>query len=266
MVTTTGSATWRLPLFLRRLTGAWRGRRAPDLREPRDWQRTHSLWMLVFNGLLVLAAVAGWVAVRQQIGLTKQQAADSAEDTAKSLEQATRAADAASQGADAAIKAADAAERSVAALRESTRLDQRAWVGMMDIMAAEIQGDRATFKVRVFNSGRSPALRVEHTFTVAVVPGNVRFRPTDQHATPGPPPHVLQPGDSFFGPVTSSTKFDSALLTAIKEQRVVVYVFGRIEYRDIFRELHVTRFCAQMLPDLKGASGSQACRDYDSAN
>ena len=56
------------------------------------------------------------------------------------------------------------------------------------------------------------------------------------------------------------TKEEIGLLNSGEE---ILYVFGRIEYRDIFHVVHLTTFCMQATPDLANFTD---CSTYNDAN
>jgi hypothetical protein len=39
-------------------------------------------------------------------------------------------------------------------------------------------------------------------------------------------------------------------LTAIKEQKMFIWVYGHLQYRDFLNQMHITRFCKQLLPSM----------------
>ncbi len=151
------------------------------------------------------------------------------------------------------------------------RLDQRAWVGIVQHggppkMIADVP---YIWKFMVRNSGKTPALKVRniigygeglkgHTF----VPAYQTRGPEEKLTT------VIQPGERIFlhpGPVIMPQK----AIDALKGGTVFVYVYGQIQYDDIFGATHCTMFCYVLgteLPHLASCTEYNEVRDTECEN
>ena len=124
-----------------------------------------------------------------------------------------------------------------------SRLDQRAWVGHIDSSVSEVKEEAPiTFKITLSNSGKTPALRVRTEISSAHGPATANFIP--RYTKPTPQMRrgvgVIQPGgkaviEQKTGPVTYIEK--------LRDGANLYYVFGRIDYEDIFGRPHWTTYC-----------------------
>jgi hypothetical protein len=129
--------------------------------------------------------------------------------------------------------------------REAMRLERRAWVGALGIPTPTVQaGTPIRFQVQIRNSGSTPAkiqsARMQtRTFGINQ-PFVARY---DELKTP-PSRLVLQPdmtvGFTRVGPIPLTPELITAITTAPTQR---IYVFGEIEYTDIFERRHRTIFC-----------------------
>ena len=131
-------------------------------------------------------------------------------------------------------------------------LDSRAWVGCSTIgHKAIVQGQRIEVEVVFTNSGKTPA--VDMTFCGSICirePGyDIITHAASKEKTTGwlnpTGKGPLAPNSSILLPFSSSKDLEVSkpLAEQIKSGNLVVYVFGRIIYRDIFEREHRTWFC-----------------------
>lgn len=146
-------------------------------------------------------------------------------------------------------------------MTEQLRLDQRAWVGPVEVATP----DKPTelYGVWLANSGKTPALKVITKVSQQLIPASATFTPA-YHPTKEPgSASVLHPGMRI--------RADSVarLVDFLPQERQQVsrgshrfYLYGRIEYWDVFERPHWTTFCLYMATDLKSF---RVCDRYNDA-
>ena len=143
---------------------------------------------------------------------------------------------------------------------ESSHLDQRAWVGVVDVHPpSEVDagervyikvGSRSMFSTTIHNSGKTPALKVTTSTSDASGLFAVPFLPQyDTQGEYGIP--VIQPASGFTVSTSGDHTFTEAEVSAIKAGTLRIYFFGAIDYEDIFSRHHRTRFCMFLNSNLK---------------
>jgi hypothetical protein len=155
------------------------------------------------------------------------------------------------------------AQKSLDAAIEQNRLDQRAWVGDVRVSSFELKaGETPTLFIIVRNSGKTPALDFTDTITTSIVNrGQVPSIPQGQPQVPRIMDN-LQPNAEMWLPVLPVPP----LLNITEEQirrfhnaESVIYILGKLSYKDVFRQNHITTFCMYIDRDLKTI---QTCHDY----
>lgn len=180
------------------------------------------------------------------------------------------ATDATKESADAATDAVKVAEDTLKANIDMAHRDQRAWVGPIKVVPATlkdatdkpvyvIEGLRATFGVRIINSGKSPALKVKAVTNSYLLSSNAKLLPRYSKGIKSV--GVLQPQMDYYlsitvDPLTAST------IDSIKDGNKILCFFGKITYKDIFRIPHWTTFCVQLTPSLDNFT---SCDTYNDA-
>lgn len=142
-----------------------------------------------------------------------------------------------------------------------SKLDQRAWVGMIRAVLTPdttIKADSdAVIGIVIENTGKTPALNTKPT-----VHWNL-LGPSDPLVPPSP--KFAQSVTVFFpnSPVVISTekvRFSATELEYMKQGTQVFKVWGEISYDDIFKNSHWTHFCTYLVKDLTGIN---ACEEYN---
>lgn len=146
---------------------------------------------------------------------------------------------------------------------EQFRVDHRAWVSLGDIkfiryvpdgIPQEVTlpefkpGDIINLNVVYKNTGNTPAFNVcERSFAGTLTLMNPSFPPVDPKFKPintlkGCRPSIIMPGtvnyESLGWQGLSSTD-----LLLIRVEKKIIYVHGRMDYRDAFNVNHWTKFC-----------------------
>lgn len=223
------------------------------------WNRSHSRWGLWINGTIGICTVLGFCLLMYQTRLARQEAAESEKSFLASLEQARRSADAAQAAADAAQKSAEVAGRAL-------QLDHRAWVGVATFAPPNLQpGSTVTFTVQLLNSGRSPALNVKAHTSYRLLSARGSFTPIYRKRKDNLRPSlvVIQPGVSMALPGSIDGPLSAADVEAVRTGKKVLYIFGRIEYTDVFRTEHHSTFCVFLTKDHESGT---ACSEYSEAS
>jgi hypothetical protein len=151
---------------------------------------------------------------------------------------------------------------------ETSRNDQRAWVGINGILIQPLKKrEQITIQIPYTNSGRSLALDVR-TRSFATT-SDTPIRPLDFiaiHKTdPFLQPTVLFPGIPSANMSIVVPPADAApIAEAIKTGRTHLYVLGEISYRDIFNRLHSTTFCGEY--STKTQANLVSCSEYNTAD
>jgi hypothetical protein len=222
-------------------------------------------WMVRLTGLIGIIAILQLFVFKRQADRLKQTiekmdeiAQGQTADMKKYIDQATRSASAMEQVAKDMAISAQAAKDSVAAVKERTAQQMRAYLTVL-IGNAFFQ-DRAKntrFQTTpiLLNSGHTPAYKVDYNMRTAVL----NISPHEF-----PPLHRKEPEESIIGPQQSCTLLDGGIVDDfVPDQDVggimyltfgkALYVWGVVTYEDIFGEPHRTEFAQALcwLPDGK---------------
>jgi len=162
--------------------------------------------------------------------------------------------------ADAAQSAAGTAKATLEASRQSFRQDERAYLWASSFNMSNPTsvcqfpgGTRICADVHIVNSGRTPAIGVRiHRYATSGAPDS-----TDVEAVIKAmkvPPYTSPAGD-MLGSVgdkwgTAATDvLNEATAKEILDGKTSLYVYGVVQYFDIFNEYHETGFCSYRLPN-----------------
>ncbi|MGD1102974.1 MAG: hypothetical protein ABSA59_12990 [Terriglobia bacterium] len=179
------------------------------------------------------------------------------------------ATDAATTALEESRKNRQQAEKSLMATIEQFHLDQRAWVGITDISIKNVvsPGHRFVWIGYVQNSGKTPSLNTVmlfkyRTFLKNEPPSFVYDEPTKE------PRGKMSLMPSMKISIGGHENLEDTPLTepqvrAMQEGVTQMYVFGKIEYDDVFKIPHCTHVCAWVDRDL---STTHPCQAYNDAN
>ena len=161
------------------------------------------------------------------------------------------------------------AGKQTAAVERQMRQEQRAWVGIIDLTDIKVRvGEYPSFTVVVVNNGKTPALHV-HAETTA------RSIPQWQKIAFEYPPRVgvqsdtaIQPNAQVFLKDVGAAAYGDQKITQLqfdagRSGKMIAYIYGRMDYLDIFQTLHHTTFCAVLMPDLRSYAW---CDQYNNAD
>jgi hypothetical protein len=158
-------------------------------------------------------------------------------------------------------------EEAIRATQESMRLDQRAWLGFGDakftISATDMS---AGFTAR--NVGKTPATKV---ITNVAWTGKIAGTPLTTKDIVYPqknlesgtifPSQIFEVSNSLPKPVPA---YQSRFVEELRGESRFLYVFGKIEYLDVFGLPHWTHYCVVVSQDLKGNRPCDIYNDSDS--
>jgi uncharacterized repeat protein (TIGR01451 family) len=168
---------------------------------------------------------------------------------------------------------------------DAMRKDQRAWLEFqttpdkpgMDLANITItSGQPVTYPVRVVNIGKTPARNIIMKIYVDIVDAS-REPPLDRAENGGSSyPHglltagIIFPNADFKQPVARPAKDGSLLLatesevSAIKDARAYLAVYGVITYDDVFNAHHWTKFCSWQ--SAGGTFHTYQCTQYNNVD
>lgn len=158
------------------------------------------------------------------------------------------------------------AQRVLDATINQNRLNQRAWVGPTSVDDFAIQdGKPIAIKVRITNSGKTPALHCTGVIRAKTVPAKDKFVPTYPVGSTSEDEsiEVIQPGMTIPLETGPSPPMNTTTINSFNAGTYNLYVFGKISYVDVFGTPHATHYCFVLNPDLRGLSG---CNTYNDAN
>ncbi|HUE52115.1 MAG TPA: hypothetical protein VMO80_07245 [Terriglobales bacterium] len=157
-------------------------------------------------------------------------------------------------------------KKSLDATIEQNRLDQRAWVGPTTVSTFELKADQSipVIGVTFRNNGKTPALKFGSHVALNASKKGDPFHPIYHHAGSRPSIDVLQPnGELVLNTNPSSNKLTEQNIRDIRNGDLLLYLFGKGNYDDIFGVTHHVTFCMYVSPDLKHV---QSCDTYNEAD
>jgi len=173
-------------------------------------------------------------------------------------------------------KATIAATAATKIASQSLTLDQRSWIGPVDVVGPKFivdkkpsyvqAGQKMTLGVFISNSGRSPGLKV-------TIKDRLKATEAGEDFVPDYPPaksnivssvSVVQPGMRMqLDSLPSEIQIFPQHIKKITEGTGLIYFYGEITYEDIFKSPHTTHFCLILAPDLQHLN---TCRSYNDAD
>lgn len=231
---------------------------------------------LILAGAITLFAAAQWITSCANNSSTSQQAnrllqsADRIDDAADSFSTSSSkinsgVADAVTK-LDEQTKKMDAARTSSEAdsaksLQEtidSAHLDERAWIGECGEGVESFEkGKPIRIFIKLCNSGRTPAYRVQESLMWAVspipvdAPGDANWEQlyyTPGNAVPPQGSFMLHAGGNAVGTLRTPQEDQGSILLNAKYDDIlagttILYFYGRIAYSDTFGKVHHTELC-----------------------
>jgi hypothetical protein len=196
---------------------------------------------------------------------------DSMRKTWAAMKEQTEAMQDTSKASQDAVKLA---KRSIEATQEQFRLDQRAWVGVIERTPPAFQdgtrhffvkeGERCTLGVMIKNSGKTPAIHFKSKQMMHSLPANVPFTPHYTIPTVDQSLSVIQPGmTAVLSALPSDVPVTREHIKMLGNGQLILYVYGEMTYEDIFGKKHNTTYCLFLDKDL---SNMNSCDTYNKAD
>ena len=142
-------------------------------------------------------------------------------------------------------------KRTIRVMRDTADRQLRAYVaGIPNFMFAFSERSLPRAKFRLANSGVTPAHRLRHRTEIEILPNPVEAGmslPTPSGNLSDP--MVLFPNTDFAGTKTRAKVFDASEISRIRNGAASIYVYGEIEYFDIFEKRRTTSFCFRLDAD-----------------
>lgn len=218
---------------------------APDRqREKHDNEPPFNRWntglVTLFTAVLAIVGALQYCSMQQQARYMQKQA-DYMRDGLEITKQSNVV----------AARAAKAAEDSVALARQTSRLDQRAWVAVKHIEGTIKLGEPIKATVTISNSGKTFAKQVAINCLVQpfYMGANPAFESVlqEKEAKGGIPKSVVAPGAEMSFPFILQPVTED-LLNRLQGQ-TEIFAFGKITYEDVFQCAHWTTFAWKMRAD-----------------
>jgi hypothetical protein len=130
------------------------------------------------------------------------------------------------------------------------KIDQRAWVGVMQVNSEIKHAESTYIDAKIMNSGKTPSLGQEQVYEVLWLPKgtNPNFTYTRSMAEGS---FVLFPNSESHSTYTDHI-FSQDEVSKIMYGDLVVFMGGTIWYRDVFGNNHTTEYCWILDPKTKG--------------
>jgi hypothetical protein len=159
-------------------------------------------------------------------------------------------------------KSAGAARDSVTQAEASSRLEQRAWVGVVSIVPPDLRPKSDFFlSLQAVNSGHTPALNFRSLTVLHSLKKTEEFKPIYAPIQGTESNRVIQPSEG----VTLNTRtyeLTQEQIDWIKNGNYILYVYGKMSYDDIFHQRHHTTFCKVVLSNVL----VEDCGTYNTAD
>lgn len=227
---------------------------------------TATKWIAVFTvvlagvgALTLFELIQGGADTKALVGAAGDQAdaaqqfSDTAEDINGRMSDAVDQLGAASSNARAGIKAT----------QEAMRLDQRAWVGVLQVTGVPEKGKVFEIESILTNTGKTPATHMTRFQRSMPILRGRKLVPDYSGAKDGSTvsSSILLPNQWFRGTTHASDKvLDQSDIDLISKRDVTIYLYGKVCYKDVFGRSHWERFCSFYDPDTKSFP---ACANYN---
>jgi len=204
------------------------------------------------------AAQEGSAAANNAARLAGLTLLSSKESSLNTLGEMQKQSSAMQNAATAAKSQAATSQKALDASIESSRLDQRAWIGVTEAVPPATMDEfhKPTFikegfpvflGVVITNSGKSPARKAVSLINTILLPKTTEFSP--YYGTPEfaknvkPGIDVIFPGMRMTQTPTPRAPLNAAEVQIIKSGESIFYMYGKIGYEDVFGKPHWTTFC-----------------------
>jgi hypothetical protein len=147
--------------------------------------------------------------------------------------------------------AANAAMEATKLAKSSAELDQRAWMGIAWISGKSEVGKQLTITVSFKNTGRTPAKKVRIRSVAEGIPKNEFPNFAKEKTVVQESKGIAFPQAEIFAtlPLSKYKNLEENTLKAIMNADTIIYVYGILEYDDIFKRHHWITFCYYLRPN-----------------
>jgi hypothetical protein len=213
-------------------------------------QRIHVMVTLIFDFLLFLATTTyatfsylQWRTMNEQLGLIRYQTGL----MTRQSEIAPHQSNALDQQAKTMSKQTQVMSKQSEILSKQLIFGERAWVTAKDAYHNEFKtGEQPQAVVAIINAGNTPARNL-------TIYGNIQWRdkpiPTPMIFLPLPSTgqepsfSVIAPNEGMNISFSDIPVLTDDIIKLAREQKIHLYVWGKIDYDDIFGKHHKTEFC-----------------------
>lgn len=149
------------------------------------------------------------------------------------------------------------------------QLDQRAWVAVRGTRIVTLAaGKPIQIDLDLFNAGKTFAVDTIYTGTIVSHYGPLDIAQYAQssgrpQARSSPSVAILVPSINATASGYTDQALNEATVEAIKNGAEYLYIFGEVNYKDVFRQQHFTRFCNWYVPIEKAF---HQCNQYNDAD
>jgi hypothetical protein len=210
-----------------------------------------------------------WLEIRSG-GADTHDLAVAAKAQANKMKDMSEAADKIRQAAEDMViqdrRIADNAQRSLNASIAAARNDQRAWLGPTEITPFEFKVGEVmpAMKVTVRNNGKTPAFKFTSQIALRVFKKGEKFEPRYAIVSTPASIDVVQPnGGLQLNTGVGVNKLTEQNIADLRLGDVLVYLFGKGRYEDVFHRTHHFTFCVRVGTDLKSVD---SCENYNQAD
>jgi hypothetical protein len=199
----------------------------------------------IFTGLIFLTYIASNYFSCNQLKLTKAAIDQSATNNASAIAAQQKIAQ------DGLAKSQENFDKSISSARDQLRLDQRAWLGVDNVIGQAKVGEIFTVTVYIKNTGKTPAKNVFIISDAMPVPKG--SKPTFGYEKAP----ITEESRAMIAPnsihkITSlrpQAPMDEPTLDSLKRRDIIQYMYGKGTYTDVFGCVHWFTYCYYLLTD-----------------
>ena len=147
-------------------------------------------------------------------------------------------------------------ETTMRIVEEGTRADQRAWVGLTEVIVQPLTANGGGFTIKLENTGKTPALDLQVSDVITVEDIDESAPLQEPNISTHNPAGTLMPGAAYTTDVWFKTSPDAISSLSHDQLRAVNYV--HVIYKDVFQRPHATKVCfywRSSLPRVKPCEG-----------
>ena len=156
---------------------------------------------------------------------------------------------------------ASSSSRLAAVLADNSKLEQRPWVGIAEVVPLPYASGPGFFNVALQNSGRTPALQTRVSASAQLTDLTGAATGSESVLNVTHTAGTLFPGSQ--GKVLLDFHLSQPALVALYRGQARLVLHVTVSYDDIFRNSHVTQNCWSWQPALRQM---ESCNGYDTVN